>query len=30
MPGKEDEGVEIMRWLAGNVSRDLFANVMEQ
>jgi len=30
MPGKEDEGVEIMRWLAGNVWRDLFLNIMEQ
>lgn len=30
MPGKEDEGGEIMRWLAGNVSRDLFVNIMEQ
>ncbi|OJD40573.1 pyruvate formate lyase activating enzyme [Diplodia corticola] len=30
MPGKEDEGVEIMRWLAENVSKDLFVHVMEQ
>ncbi|KAI9830621.1 MAG: hypothetical protein M1819_005431 [Sarea resinae] len=30
MPGTEDEGQEIMRWLAKNVSRDLFVNVMEQ
>lgn len=30
MPGKEDEGREIMRWLAGNVSRDLYVHVMEQ
>lgn len=30
MPGKEDEGQEIMRWLAANVSKDLFVNVMEQ
>ena len=30
MPGKEDEGAEIMRWLGGNVSKDLFVNIMEQ
>lgn len=30
MPGKEDEGREIMRWLAGNVSRDLYVHIMEQ
>ena len=30
MPGKEDEGQEIMRWLAGNVSKDIFVNIMEQ
>ncbi|RDW74491.1 putative pyruvate formate lyase activating enzyme [Aspergillus mulundensis] len=30
MPGKEDEGREIVRWLAGNVSRDLYVHVMEQ
>lgn len=30
MPGKEDEGREIMRWLAENVSRDLYAHIMEQ
>ena len=30
MPGKEDEGQEIMKWLALNVSRDLFVNIMEQ
>lgn len=30
MPGKEEEGVEIMRWLAENVSKDLFVHVMEQ
>lgn len=30
MPGKEDEGEEIMKWMAGNISRDLFVNVMEQ
>lgn len=30
MPGKEDEGREIMRWLAENVSRDLYIHIMEQ
>ena len=30
MPGKEDEGAEIVRWLAGNVSKDVFVNIMEQ
>ena len=30
MPGKEDEGQKIMRWLGDNVSRDLFVNIMEQ
>lgn len=30
MPGKEDEGGEIMRWLGGNISRDIFVNIMEQ
>ena len=30
MPGKEDEGREIVRWLAENVSRDLYVHVMEQ
>lgn len=30
MPGMEDEGVEIMRWLAENVSKDLYVHVMEQ
>ncbi|KAA8636490.1 hypothetical protein SMACR_01795 [Sordaria macrospora] len=30
MPGLEEEGKEIMRWLAQNVSRDLFVNIMEQ
>ncbi|CAG8961685.1 hypothetical protein HYFRA_00006224 [Hymenoscyphus fraxineus] len=30
MPGYESEGEEIMRWMAGNVSRDLFVNIMEQ
>ena len=27
MPGKEDEGQKIMRWLGSNISRDLFVNV---
>ena len=30
MPGKEDEGRQIMEWLGRNVSRDLFVNLMEQ
>ena len=30
MPGKEDEGEKIMAWLAENVSRDVFVNIMEQ
>lgn len=30
MPGKEEEGQEIMRWIASNVSRDAFINIMEQ
>lgn len=30
MPGKEDEGVEIVKWLASNVSRDTYVNIMEQ
>ncbi|GFF42215.1 uncharacterized protein MJ0674 [Aspergillus udagawae] len=30
MPGKEDEGREIMRWLAENVSNDLYVHIMEQ
>ena len=30
MPGKEDEGREIMRWLSENISRDIFVNIMEQ
>ena len=30
MPGKEDEGQEIMRWLGDNISRDIFVNIMEQ
>ena len=30
MPGLEDEGIEIMKWLAETLSRDVFVNVMEQ
>jgi putative pyruvate formate lyase activating enzyme len=30
MPGKEDEGVEIVKWLATNISKDTFVNIMEQ
>ncbi|KAM0256764.1 hypothetical protein ACHAPA_012023 [Fusarium lateritium] len=30
MPGKEDEGVEIMKFLANEVSSDCFVNIMEQ
>lgn len=30
MPGKEDEGREIMRWLAENISKDLYVHIMEQ
>lgn len=30
MPGLEDEGQEIVKWLADNISRDLFVNIMEQ
>lgn len=30
MPGKEDEGAEIMRFLAKEVSTDCFVNIMEQ
>ena len=30
MPGKEDEGKMIVKWLAENVSKDLFVHVMEQ
>lgn len=30
MPGKEDEGKEIVRWLASNVSKDMMVHVMEQ
>lgn len=30
MPGKENEGREIMKWLARNVSVDLYIHIMEQ
>lgn len=30
MPGLEEEGVEIMKWLASALGRDVFVNVMEQ
>lgn len=30
MPGYESEGQEIMKWMAGNISRDIFVNIMEQ
>ncbi|KAH8696528.1 putative pyruvate formate lyase activating enzyme [Talaromyces proteolyticus] len=30
MPGKEEEGKQIMKWLADNVSRDLYVHIMEQ
>lgn len=30
MPGKEAESEQIMRYLAQNVSRDIFVNIMEQ
>jgi putative pyruvate formate lyase activating enzyme len=30
MPGLEAEGQEIMKWMASNVSRDIFVNIMEQ
>jgi len=30
MPGKQDEGKQIMRWLADEVSTDVFVNIMEQ
>jgi putative pyruvate formate lyase activating enzyme len=30
MPGYEAEGHEIMRWMAENISRDIFVNIMEQ
>lgn len=30
MPGKEDEGREIVKWLAENVSKDVMIHIMEQ
>jgi putative pyruvate formate lyase activating enzyme len=30
MPGKEDEGIEIVKWLASSISKDTFVNIMEQ
>jgi putative pyruvate formate lyase activating enzyme len=30
MPGKEDEGEEIVRWLADNISKDVYIHIMEQ
>jgi putative pyruvate formate lyase activating enzyme len=30
MPGKEDEGQEIVKWLADNVSKDIYIHIMEQ
>jgi putative pyruvate formate lyase activating enzyme len=30
MPGLENEGQEIMRWLAENVSKDIMVHIMEQ
>ena len=30
MPGKEDEGVQIVNWLSQNLGKDVFVNVMEQ
>jgi len=30
MPGKEDEGREIVKWLAENVSKDIMVHIMEQ
>src|SRR4051812_34427888 len=30
MPGYESEGQEIMKWMASNISRDVFVNIMEQ
>jgi putative pyruvate formate lyase activating enzyme len=30
MPGKEDEGREIVHWLAKNLSKDIFVHIMEQ
>lgn len=30
MPGMEDEGIEIVKWLANNVSKDMYVHIMEQ
>jgi putative pyruvate formate lyase activating enzyme len=30
MPGQEDEGREIVEWLAENISKDLYIHIMEQ
>lgn len=30
MPGMEDEGMEIVKWLANNVSKDMYVHIMEQ
>lgn len=30
MPGFETEGHEIMKWIAKNISKDVFVNIMEQ
>jgi putative pyruvate formate lyase activating enzyme len=30
MPGQEDEGAEIVKWLAKEVSKDLYIHIMEQ
>lgn len=30
MPGLENEGAEIVRWLAENVSKDVYVHIMEQ
>jgi putative pyruvate formate lyase activating enzyme len=30
MPGKESEGIEIVKWLAGAISKDTFVHIMEQ
>lgn len=30
MPGLEDEGKHIVKWLAGNVSKDVYVHIMEQ
>ncbi|KMQ48700.1 pyruvate formate lyase activating enzyme [Trichophyton rubrum] len=30
MPGMEDEGIEIVKWLANNVSKNMYVHIMEQ